>query len=139
MYLKRLKTRDSDDNWIIVGVCSDRGDCPVDDFLSGLDANLNKDVERVRALFRLVAKQGPNYLPVEVSHTLAADIFEFIRGRLRITWFYGEGGRIVVCCHGFIKKRQKTPRAEIQRAKKTRDDYFTACRAGTVSLIDEDS
>jgi phage-related protein len=30
----------------------------------------------------------------------------------------------VVATHGFIKKSQKTPKAEIERAKKIRTEYF---------------
>jgi phage-related protein len=138
MYLKRLKNRDADDSWSVVGVCNDRGDCPADDFLSGLDANSQKDADRIRALFSHVAKQGPLHLQVEVSHNLAPEIFEFIRGRLRVAWFYGESGRIVVCSHGFVKKGRKPPRSEIERAKKAKADYVTACRKGTVTIVGEE-
>lgn len=137
MYLKRLKNRAADDSWSIVGVCTDRGDCPVDDFLSGLDANFQKDADRVRALFTHVAKQGPNLLPVEISHNIAPEVFEFIRGRLRIAWFYGTGGKIVVCSHGFVKKGQKTPRAEIEAAQRARNSYLAAHAQGMAIIETE--
>lgn len=136
MYLKRLKDRETDDAWAIVGVCNDRGDCPVDDFLCGLDSNFTRDVGRLRALFTHVAKTGPNLLPVEVSHNLAPEIFEFIRGRLRIVWFYGEGGRLVVCSHGFVKKGQKTPRAQIEQAQRVKDSYAAAHRRGEAVIVE---
>lgn len=138
MYLKRLKNREADDHWLIVGVCSDRGDCPVDDFLSGLGDNFRKDLDRVRALFTHVAKNGPNQLPVELSHNIAPEIFEFIRGRLRIVWFYGEGGRVVICSQGFVKKGQKTPRSEIKAAQRAKASYLTAFQGGVVEIIEEE-
>lgn len=138
MYLKRLINRDAEDTWSIVGVCSDRGDCPADDFLCGLDANFEKDVQRVRTLFKYIAKTGPNLLPVEVSHNIAPDIFEFIRGRLRIAWFYGDGGKIVVCSHGFVKKEQKTRPAEIATAQRTRSSYISAHQKGAVAIVEEE-
>lgn len=138
MYLKRLKNREADDSWSVVGVCNDRGNCPTDDFLSGLGDNFRKDVDRVRALFTHVAKNGPNLLPVEISHNIAPEIFEFIRGRLRIAWFYGDGGRVVVCSHGFVKKGQKTPRSEIEAAQRARNNYVTAHRKGEAAIIEEE-
>jgi hypothetical protein len=138
MYLQRLKNREADDIWAIVGACSDRGDCPVDDFLCGLDANFEKDVQRVRTLFKHIAKTGPNLLPVEVSHNIAPNIFEFIRGRLRIAWFYGESGKIVICSQGFVKKGQKTPRAEIEAAQRARSSYIAAHQKGAVAIVEEE-
>ena len=137
MYLKRLKNYASDDLWSIVGACNDRGDCPIDDFLSGLNTNFAKDVNRVRALFTLIGKNGP-LLPVEVSHNIAPEIFEFIRGRLRIVWFYGDGGRIVICSHGFVKKGQKTPRAEIEAAQRAKSNYIASRLKGAVVILEEE-
>lgn len=138
MYLRRLKNYASDDCWSIVGMCNDRGDCPTNDFLSGLDANFEKDVNRVRVLFTHIAKNGLNQLSVDVSHNIAPEIFEFIRGRLRIVWFYGDGVRIVVCSHGFLKKGQKTPRAEIEAAQRARSSYIAAHQKGAVAIIEEE-
>lgn len=138
MYLKRLKNYVYDDLWSIVGACNDRGDCPTDDFLSGLNANFAKDVNRVRALFTHIAKKGPNLLPVEISHNIAPEIFEFIRGRIRIVWFYGESGRIIICSHGFVKKGQKTPRAEIEAAQRAKSNYIASHLKGAVVIVEEE-
>jgi hypothetical protein len=136
MYLKRLKNREADDSWSIVGVCNSREECQVDFFLSGLGANLVKDVTKVRALFTHIAKNGPQHLPVERSHNIAPEIFEFICGRLRIAWFYGVGGKIVVCSNGFVKDSQKTRRADIEAAQRARNNYLAAHAEGGVAIID---
>lgn len=80
------------------------------------------------ALFDRVAEHGPQNLPDEISHQVSEGIFEFIRGRLRVFWFYDDG-RLVVCTHGLLKKTQKTPQADIEEAKKARDAYFAAKRS----------
>lgn len=134
MYLKRLKNTEAGDTWSIVGICTDRGACPADDFLCGLDANYQKDVGKMRVLFKHVAQKGPNLLPVEVSHNIAPEIFEFIRGDLRVAWFYGKGGKIVVCSHGFVKKGRKTPRSEIETAQRAKESYMAAHRRGDVVI-----
>ena len=41
---------------------------------------------------------------------------------VRTLYFYQKGAKIIIT-HGFIKKTQKTPRKEIERAKELRDVY----------------
>ncbi|MBF0200331.1 MAG: type II toxin-antitoxin system RelE/ParE family toxin [Desulfamplus sp.] len=41
---------------------------------------------------------------------------------VRALYFYQKGAKIIIT-HGFIKKTQKTPRKEIERAKEFRDVY----------------
>lgn len=41
----------------------------------------------------------------------------------RVFYFFFSEGDIVLT-HGFLKKSQKTPRREIERAKRYRDDYL---------------
>ena len=40
----------------------------------------------------------------------------------RVLYFFFSGGKIILT-HGFVKKTQKTPRSEIQRAKTFRKDW----------------
>ncbi len=109
--------------WRIYAVCSDRGDCQLADFIAGLPSNLQKDGERMLVLFRRVAEQGPQRLPDDVCHSIAEDIWEFIRGRLRVVWFYDEG-KVVICSHGFVKQSQKTKKNDIERALDAKKRYF---------------
>ena len=41
----------------------------------------------------------------------------------RVLYFFVIGQRIILT-NGFIKKKQKTPKAEIERAKRYREDYL---------------
>lgn len=75
----------------------------------------------------------------EVSKQLEGDIYEFRktprRGpALRVLWFYDEG-RIVVCTHGFWKTTQRTPAAEIEKAKRLRKDYLHAKRTNSLRIV----
>ena len=65
------------------------------------------------------------------SKHLEDGIFE-IRGKVgtdisRVLYFFYYGGRIILT-NGFIKKTQKTPRNEIEKAKQYRKDFME--RAG---------
>ena len=53
----------------------------------------------------------------EVRVMWASDIF-------RIFCFFDEG-RLVVLTNGFQKKSQKTPRREIERAERIREEYYS--------------
>ena len=119
--------------WDVLAVCSGRGDCPLLDFLAGLGGgDLAKDGRRMLKLLDRVSAQGPPR-NTEISHQLDRGIWEFIQGRLRVLWFYDEG-KLVVCSHGFVKKRQKTPSAEIERAIEQRRRYLEAKKQDRLSI-----
>ena len=43
---------------------------------------------------------------------------------VRILYFFEEN-RIIIATNGFVKKQQKTPKSEIELAKRRRKDYFS--------------
>lgn len=118
--------------WTVLAVCSERGDCPLLEFLAGLGGDLARDGRRMLALLDRVAAGGPPR-NVEISRQLAPGIWELIQGRLRVLWFYDEG-RLVIATHGFVKKTRKAPAAEIERAKVGRDAYFRDRRRGNIRI-----
>ena len=66
-------------------------------------------------------------LRMPLSEALGDGIFE-LRAKVgtnitRVMYFFVVGNRAVLT-HGFIKKTQKTPVRELQRAKDIRDDYL---------------
>ena len=133
MRLRRLKRR----SWTVLAACSDRGDCPLTEFLQGLEGKLGKQARRAWSLLDVVASVGPPR-NTDVSHRLAPDIWEFISGDLRILWFYDER-KVVVCSHGFVKQRQKTPKAQLEQAELVRQRYFLAKRRSALQIEDEEN
>lgn len=122
--------------WELLAVCPDRGDCPVLEFLVGLSGKLARQQEQMLALLSQVAEDGPPR-NVERSHKIAGDIWELLRGDLRTLWFYGEG-RIVVLAVGFVKKSQKTPKAEVAAAERALERFRAAERQGTLEIEEEE-
>lgn len=116
----------------VQATCDARGNPELLAFLQGLDDNLQKDRKRMLALLERVAAEGPPR-NTDISHKLEGDIWEFIQGRLRVCWFYDKG-RVVICTHGFVKKSQKTPRAELNKANERREAYFAATAAGSLTI-----
>ena len=62
-------------------------------------------------------------LPDNVTKHIVEDIWELRPGNNRFFYFCQTGNTFVLL-HHFRKKSQKTPRSEIEQAKRERDDYM---------------
>lgn len=107
--------------------------CQLLDFLSELGANLQKDGDRVLALMKRVGRDGAPRNP-DICHQIERKIYQFTQGRIRVLWFY-DGGKIVICTHGFVKKTPRTPTREINQAKALMKNYFLAKEEGLIKII----
>lgn len=87
-------------------------------------------------LLERVAQAGPPR-NTEICHKIQDDVWEFIKGRVRVFWFYDEG-RVVVCTHGMIKSTQRTPKSDIEHAVRVKAEYFSAKQQGRL-VIEEDN
>ena len=99
------------------------GDKPVKLFIDKLDSKLKvKMMFSVKLLKELGFKLREPY-----SKHLEDGIFE-LRAQSgnnisRVLYFFFVGNKIILT-HGFIKKTQKTPREEIDKAKAYRKDFY---------------
>jgi phage-related protein len=130
--VKMKLTRVQRGQWDVLAICGPRGNCPLLEFLAGLEAQLAADGRAMLRLLSFVAEQGPPR-NVDVSHKISGEVWELIAGRLRVLWFYDEG-RLVVCSHGFVKRTRKTPSGEISRAQASYDVYRAAKEAKNLKL-----
>jgi phage-related protein len=128
MKLRRIRRA----QWDVLAICGTRGDCPLLDFLAGLESQLAVDSRAMLRMLSFAAEQGPPR-NVEISHKIVGEIWEFIAGRLRVLWFYDEG-RLVVCSHGFVKRTRKTPPGEIDRARAAYEAYQAAKKARNLEV-----
>ncbi|MBQ9594352.1 MAG: type II toxin-antitoxin system RelE/ParE family toxin [Synergistaceae bacterium] len=100
----------------------ENGEEPVKDFLTNLDPKMRAKI--ARAISRL-EKNGTE-LREPFSKHLEDGIFElrvtFSSNISRVLYFFFIG-HTAILTNGFIKKTQKTPRSEIEKAKRYRDDY----------------
>lgn len=96
---------------------------PAREFLNGLDVKM---MAKMAKTIELLQNNGIA-LREPYSKSLGDGIFE-LRAKVgtdisRVLYFFVVGHRIVLTS-GFIKKEQKTPKAEILRAKKYRVEYL---------------
>jgi len=106
------------------------GSKPLAEFIKSLDMKMKA---KVVANLHILEEYG-NFAREPLSKLLEDGIFEVrtVEGNdiVRILYFFDEG-KIIIATNGFVKKQQKTPKSEIELAKKRRKDYFCRKEAGT--------
>ena len=101
---------------------TERGNAPVEDFIRGLESKMQ--AKAIMAI-EILAEFG-NRLREPYSKFIEDGIFElrikFSSDISRIFYFFWVDNKIILT-NGFVKKSQKTPRTEIDLAKKYKKDY----------------
>jgi phage-related protein len=103
---------------------TESGDCPVEEFLDGLNA---KRAQKVLWVLRAVRElpQVPKHYFKKLEGT--ADLWEvraeFGGDAFRLLGFW-DTGRLVILTNGFAKKTQKTPEREIALAEQRKRDHL---------------
>lgn len=100
----------------------DDGTAPAEIFINSLDVKMAAKIFR---LLVMISENGPE-LREPYSKFLEDGIFE-LRAKVgsnitRILYFFFSGRKVIIT-NGFVKKTQKTPRAEIDKAKAYREEY----------------
>ena len=100
------------------------GKCPVQDFLDSLPGKVAQKVAWVLSLLEDLQVVPSTYFKKLVG---TEEIWEcriqFASNAYRIFCFF-EGNSVVILTHGFVKKTQKTPNQEIEKAEAYRRDYL---------------
>lgn len=101
----------------------ENGTEPAREFLLSLDKKMRARVFRTIALL----ERNGSELREPYSRPLGDGIFELRcqsgTDRARILYFFFHGGNAILT-NGFVKKTQKTPRNEYERARRYRDAYL---------------
>ncbi len=100
------------------------GTYPVQEFIDSLDLKMQAKMLRTIAILQ----ENGTDLRMPYSEHLEDGIFE-LRAKVgsnisRVLYFFFDGGKAILT-HGFIKKTQKTPPGEIDKAKRYRAEYFS--------------
>ena len=98
------------------------GKCPVDWFLDGLPERHAAKVER---FMELLERKGPDF-PRPYADVARGKIRELRIGfghhEYRFLYFFS--GKNIVITHGFLKKTDRLPEGEIDRAQRCMDEYL---------------
>lgn len=100
-----------------------RGACPVVEFLDSLPSKVAQKVTWVLEIIESHDSTPSSYFKKLVNTEIWECRIQFGSNIYRILAFF-DGNAIVILTHGFIKKTQKTPKGEIEKAEQYRIDYF---------------
>lgn len=114
------------DNFTIEFYEKENGNIPVEEFLLSLNVKMRA---KLVGIIKILQEKG-NLLREPYSKHLEDGIFE-LRAKAgsdisRVLYFFYYDGKIILT-NGFVKKQQKTPKTEIDRAKAYRDDFLRRC------------
>lgn len=102
---------------------NENGDQPAKNFLLSIDKKMRAKMVMVISILQ----DNGQELREPYSKYLTDGIFElrakFGSDIMRILYFFDIDRHVILTC-GFIKKTQKTPKREIEKAKKYRADYL---------------
>lgn len=124
--------------WTITAPMTKKGSSELEDFLDDLGSNYEANVAGVLTMMEQHSELGPEHFNTCQCHYIdqKEQIYEYIKGRIRVFWFEDED-RVVICTHGILKKTQKTPRHEIDRAKRAKAAYMLAKQSGKLEIVEE--
>ena len=117
-----------------------KGDtCPTERFLISGEKQYAASRDGLMDLLRRAADDGLAQFSSELLHLVdqSNGIYEFIKGDLRLLFFKGFDGVLVVCTGGYIKKGQKAPSREVAQAVRLKQEYISAKKAGTIQIEGE--
>lgn len=103
------------------------GNEPVKEYIDALNASAGKDkgarvkLEKIFMYLELLSLNGFTLGGPYIKH-IEGEIWELRPLRDRIFFFEFNGGSFVLL-HHFVKKTQKTPKKEIEQAKRNLKDY----------------
>lgn len=102
------------------------GYSPAEEFMKSIDIKMRA---KLAGIISILQEYG-NQLREPYSKHLEDGIFE-IRGKVgsdisRVLYFFYHDRKIILT-NGFVKKTNKTPRSELEKAKKYRNDYYERC------------
>lgn len=113
------------EEFVIIFYKKDDGTEPAKEFLDGLDNKMRAKMIRTVELLRDYGYE----LREPYSKHLNNGIFE-LRAKVstditRGVLYFFVSGRKAILTHGFVKKTQKTPQSEIEKAENYRRDYLS--------------
>ena len=114
--------------WIVDFYERENGDCPIEDFIyTALNKKLQSKtlatIDQLKILGNQLGEPKSKYLDdgiYELRMQVATD-------SARVLYFFCIDRKIILT-NGFVKKTNKLPKSELDRAKRYREDYIRRCK-----------
>ncbi|MCF6178583.1 MAG: type II toxin-antitoxin system RelE/ParE family toxin [Geopsychrobacter sp.] len=137
MYITKVDTYRGE-SFRIFSLCDEAGSSEIDKIAASINNSQIKQIEKLDATFERMALHGQRSLPTDRCHHIDDGIWQFRADDIRVFWFYDKGN-VIICTHGFIKKVNRTPRKQIDKAKTVRAEYHSAKKEGQLTTVEEEN
>ena len=103
----------------------ENGDIPVEEFLLGLDKKMRAKILGIMGILQEKGNQlrEPYSKLLTMAYLKSEGKLEQIFPEFYISFIEGK----IIFTNGFVKKTQKTPKSEIEKAKMYRSNYLERC------------
>jgi phage-related protein len=122
----------------IFSLCDETGSSEIDKIAAAINKSQIKQIVKLGTTFERAALHGPESLHGDRCHHIEDGIWQFRADDIRVFWFYDEGS-VIICTHGYLKKVNKTPRKQIDKAKSIRNDYVQSKKEGKLTIMEEEN
>lgn len=100
--------------------------CPVDEFLSDGPESTRVAREAIAQRLQHISIYGLHNVPTawyKVANR-ESGIYEFKKGDVRVFFFRGSGGEVVICTCGVVKQGQKADPLAVKASIRAKNEYF---------------
>lgn len=114
--------------------------CPAEEFLTEGPADTAATRAGLIDMLEHVAENGFQGVPSKWCHEAnkQEQIYEFIKGPLRLFYFKGKGKQIAVCTGGARKKGNKADAGAVATAAGMRQAYLKAVEEDTLEIVSDE-
>jgi hypothetical protein len=114
--------------------------CPAEAFLTEGPADTAATRAGLIGMLQHVATNGFQGVPSKWSHEAnkQEQVYEFIKGPLRLFYFKGKGKQIAVCTGGVRKKGDKADAGAVATAAGMRQAYMKAVEENTLEIVSDE-
>jgi len=122
-----------------IGAVGNAEACEPIDMLTSLGANYQASADGLFDLLDRISKEGLADISTKLSHRVDANenIYELIKGDLRLFYFKPEEGFLIICTSALVKKSQTVDPKHVKKATRLKHEYLEAVKQNTLIVIEE--
>lgn len=122
-----------------IGAVGNAESCESIDMLMNLGANYQASADGLFKLLERISKEGLADISTKLSHRVDdnENIYELIKGDLRLFYFKTEEDFLIICTSALIKKSKTVDQKYVRKAIRLKHDYLEAVKQNTLIVIEE--
>lgn len=122
-----------------VGAVGNSTSCEPLDFLMNLEASYQASADGLFDLLERISHEVLSEISTKLSHRVDENenIYELIKGKLRLFYFKTEDDFLIICTTALIKKTQAVDPKHVNKAIRLKHEYLHAVKQHTLIVIEE--